>query len=67
MLSAGFASLISGVVVTQLPEKQLQHYSYAGYIAIASTLVAIYISRKLRVADVPQVAVNEARIETMPE
>ncbi|MCY7409974.1 MAG: MFS transporter [Chitinophagales bacterium] len=48
MLSAGIASLISGAIVTQLPSKELVHYSYIGYIAIISSLLAILVATRLK-------------------
>lgn len=51
MLTAGVAAYISGLMVEQLPSKELIHYNYAGYLAIGSTVLAILVSRKLVVAE----------------
>ena len=69
MLGAGIASLISGAVVTQLPDKQLQHYSTAGFIAIGATIMAMIISRSLKVTDAPiQIIPQQDEVsESVPE
>ncbi|HYV94470.1 MAG TPA: MFS transporter [Chitinophagales bacterium] len=51
MLTAGVAAYVSGLMVEQLPSKELIHYNYAGYLAIGSTVLAILASRKLVVAE----------------
>jgi predicted MFS family arabinose efflux permease len=56
MLSAGFASLISGAVVTQLATKELVNYSYIGYLAIAASLLAMFVASKLKISNARSVS-----------
>lgn len=46
-LSSGLASTISGLIVTQSADKQLQHYNIAGFVAIGFTLLAIYVGNSI--------------------
>jgi predicted MFS family arabinose efflux permease len=50
-LSSGMASLIASSIVKKGPTGALMNYSYVGYIAIAATVAAMFIARKLRVVD----------------
>lgn len=50
-LSSAFASFLAGSIVTRDDNGKLLHYSYVGYIAIAATLLAIILSRRLKVVD----------------
>jgi MFS family permease len=51
MLTAGIASLLSGLLVEQRPDKQLVHYSHAGYLAIGATILAILVSRMIVISE----------------
>jgi predicted MFS family arabinose efflux permease len=51
MLTAGIASLLSGLLVAQRPDKQLVHYSHAGYLAIGATILAILVSRMIVISE----------------
>lgn len=50
-LSSALASFLAGSIVTKDDNGKLLHYSYVGYIAIAATLLAIILSRRLKVVD----------------
>lgn len=50
-LSSAIASLLAGLIVTKDSHGRLLHYPYVGYIAVASTLLAIVFSRRLKVVD----------------
>lgn len=49
-LAAGAAALISGFIVTKDSSGKLIHYPYAGYIAIISSLLCLYVASKLKPA-----------------
>jgi hypothetical protein len=49
-LSAGIAAYISGNIVIQ-GTNGLQNYNYVGYLAVAATLVAIFMSYKLKMLE----------------
>jgi predicted MFS family arabinose efflux permease len=51
MLTAALSAYLTGLMVDQLPDKQLVNYSHAGYVAIGSTVLAIVVSRTLVVAE----------------
>jgi predicted MFS family arabinose efflux permease len=50
MLAAGFASLVSGLMITRTAAGQVEHYNLVGYIAVAFGLATIWIAGRLRVA-----------------
>lgn len=50
-LALGLASFMAGMIVTKRPDGSLEHYPYVGYIAIAMSLIAILLARKLKPAD----------------
>ncbi|MEO6166307.1 MAG: MFS transporter [Chitinophagales bacterium] len=50
-LSAAFASFLGGSIVTKDGAGKLINYPYVGYIAIAATLLAIVLSRRLKMVD----------------
>jgi len=47
-LSAGLASFIAGIIITRGADGQLLHYHHAGYFAALTSVVCIFISRRLR-------------------
>ncbi|UXR63397.1 MFS transporter [Bdellovibrio bacteriovorus] len=46
-LSSAVSSYIAGLIVTTGADGKLEHYSVVGYIAIAFTFVAIFLSRRI--------------------
>lgn len=55
-LSSGLASFIAGTIVVRDGAGRLLHYPYVGYIAIGATLLAIVLSKKLKVVDIVKTA-----------
>lgn len=45
---AGTASLISGWIITELPDGKLDNYNYVGYLSIVIAFSTIYIASKVR-------------------
>lgn len=45
---AGTASLISGWIITELPDGKLANYNYVGYLSIVIAFSTIYIASKVR-------------------
>jgi len=52
MLSSGAASFIAGLIVQKSADGRLLHYNYVGYLAIAVTLISLWVGRKLKTVDV---------------
>jgi len=50
-LALGLAAFMAGMIVTRRPDGSLEHYPYVGYIAIALSIVAVLIARKLKPAE----------------
>ncbi len=50
-LGLALSSLIAGAVVAQRADGSLVHYEYAGYFAIAMSVWAVFLARRLRVVD----------------
>ncbi|MCB1193406.1 MAG: MFS transporter [Leptospiraceae bacterium] len=48
-ISAGVASLVSGLILVKTSSGELIHYPIIGYIAVLSTIICIFLSRKLKV------------------
>ncbi len=46
-LSAGIAALVSGLIVTQSASGELIRYSWVGYVAVVSSVVAIFVARRI--------------------
>ncbi|MBO9665330.1 MAG: MFS transporter [Bdellovibrio sp.] len=46
-LSSATASYVAGIIITKGADGRLEHYTTVGYIAIAFTILAIYLSRKI--------------------
>lgn len=46
-LGAGFAAFIAGNIITENSVGQFQHYNYVGYIAIATSLISLWLIRKI--------------------
>ena len=55
MAASGIASLVAGLIISRNPAGQIEHYNLVGYLAVASTLIAIWIAPMLRVAAVAPV------------
>lgn len=49
-LSAGTAALIGGFIIQTTPDERLIGYDYAGYFGIACSLIAIVLSRRIKVS-----------------
>lgn len=49
--ASGFASFISGAIITKSAAGELLNYQYVGYIAIACSLTCIFLARKIKVVD----------------
>ncbi|MEM8528650.1 MAG: MFS transporter [Bacteroidota bacterium] len=45
------SSFIAGLIVTEDANGQLEHYNYVGYIAIAMSILAILLARKIKVVN----------------
>ncbi|MGD1843779.1 MAG: MFS transporter [Salibacteraceae bacterium] len=50
-LTMGLASFTGGLIIVENTEGLLQNYHYAGFIAVAISLIAIPIGRRLRIMD----------------
>ena len=50
MAASGVASLVAGLIISRSASGQIEHYNLVGYLAVASTLLAIWIAPMLRVA-----------------
>lgn len=46
-LSVGFASILAGLIVVNLPDNRLEHYEVTGYVSIAMILVAVVVATLL--------------------
>lgn len=45
----GIITLIGGLIITNNEKGELEHYNIVGYIAIAGTLLSLYIAKKVKV------------------
>ncbi len=45
----GMITLIGGLIITNNEKGELEHYNIVGYIAIAGTLLSLYIAKKVKV------------------
>lgn len=50
-LSASLASFIAGAFVMENANGKIEYYNVVGYIAISAGIIAIFIGRKLKVAE----------------
>ncbi len=50
-LGLALASLTAGALVSEAPNGMLAHYEYAGFVAIAMSIMAIFVARRLKVVD----------------
>lgn len=50
-LMAGIGALVSGVIVYQNAEGRLVNYDIIGYISIAISIVAYFLSIKIKIVD----------------
>jgi DHA1 family inner membrane transport protein len=55
-LASAAASYIAGIIVTKSDNGQLLNYDLVGYLAIATTFVAIYLSRKITATEAAPIA-----------
>ena len=46
-LGAGVAGLIAGVIIVEKPNGSFENYQYVGYIAVAMSLLSLYLIRKI--------------------
>jgi predicted MFS family arabinose efflux permease len=58
MLSAGLASLISGLIITRNAGGQIVHFNLVGYLAAACGLLAIWLAQRLTIHGTPATAVS---------
>ena len=58
-LGSGLASMMAGLIIVENVDGSLQYYNVVGYIAIAFSIAAIFIARKLRPADENNVPVPQ--------
>lgn len=47
-LATGLAAFIGGLLITELPNKQIEHYDLVGYLACAASLLAIPVAYYVR-------------------
>lgn len=47
-LSAGLASFIAGIIISSSPTGQLQHFDYVGYLAIGTSILCLWLVRRIR-------------------
>jgi hypothetical protein len=47
-MGAGFASFISGLIVTQGPDGKLMHYGDTSYIVVGATMLCLFIFKKFK-------------------
>lgn len=52
-LTSAIASYVAGIIVVQTPDGRLEKYNVVGFIAIAFTLIAVYLSKTLKTIEVP--------------
>lgn len=57
-LASALASYIAGILVTKSPQGQLVHYELVGYISIAATIVALYLSRHIETIESNSTAIH---------
>lgn len=48
MLASGIATLLSGMIITRTASGEMLHYNIVGYIAVACSLITIWIATHLR-------------------
>jgi multidrug resistance protein len=46
-LGAGVAGLIAGIIIVEKPDSTFGNYQYVGYIAVAMSLLSLYLIRKI--------------------
>lgn len=47
-LASGLAAFIGGALIVELPNKQIEHYDWVGYVAVAASLLAIPVAYFVR-------------------
>jgi len=55
-LGSGLAALTAGLIIGRAPDGTLTHYGIAGWVAVASTLLAIALAHRIRVVGDPSSA-----------
>ena len=61
-LGSGLAALTAGLVIGRAPDGTLTHYGIVGWIAVACTLLAIWLAQRIRIVDdAPRTASASAR------
>ncbi|MCB0798424.1 MAG: MFS transporter [Chitinophagales bacterium] len=50
-LGSGTASMLAGLIISETPDGKLHNYNVVGYVAIAFSILAIFIARKLKPAE----------------
>jgi hypothetical protein len=50
-LSASLASFIAGAIVMEDTDEKIENFNIVGYIAISSGIIAIFIIKRLKVAE----------------
>ena len=50
-LAIGLASVISGLIIVEGDDGLFYNYEYVGYLAIAISIVSIYLVGKIKVAE----------------
>ena len=56
MLTAGLATLVTGMIISRTATGQILHFNRAGYLAVGCGLVALWLARRLRVVPTLQTA-----------
>lgn len=56
-LGAGLASFIGGLIVTEAPDKSLQHFGWVGVVSAVATVICLFLSQRIKVAAPLSVAV----------
>ncbi len=50
--AAGLASFAAGMIMTQAPDKSLQHFEWTGTVSVVATLLCVVIGREVKPAEV---------------
>ncbi|MDP9108986.1 MAG: MFS transporter, partial [Pseudomonadota bacterium] len=52
MAASGLAALLAGLIIVRMPNGEIAHYNRVGYLAVACSLLAVWLAPALRVAAV---------------
>jgi predicted MFS family arabinose efflux permease len=66
-IAAGLGSYIGGVIVTQGPGGQIEHFGAVGWIAAASTLLSLWVAGHVRIADDAPVSAESMSLAAVAE